>query len=548
MMRAKACSIAVLIVLFLVLQYYSLSQLSSQASSTIRVSADYATIQEAINAANDGDTVFVAASTYYEHVVVNKSISLIGENRGTTIVNGTGSTYVVSVTVDDVVVNGFTVQNGSMSGILLSNCSNCRVENNIATLNMESGIRLENTSASLVSNNEIFNNGYVIPGLATGLGIFLGLSYNNTICSNHVYDNFFCGIYLGDSDSNFVCDNDMTAQHLSTEPYGIDIVASCNNVVHMNTVSNNSHGIWVWCSSWNTISNNNVSDNGVDEQYGDGIEINRSTNNTVVANHVQNNTKGIVIKDEASNNTVACNTIVSNGRGVYTHYSNSSILCKNNFINNKVHVSVGGAFPGDDYPDVNVWDNGAEGNYWSNFTGEDVNLDGIIDTPYILDIRNRDNFPLVEPWSETRTQTANWDGTDYNITTSCNSTIAAFSFSQPDKQVSFNLTGSTNTTSACNVTIPLNFMWGNFSFLINDVPQPFAIYQNATHTSIYFLVSHHSTSQIKIISTGIVPEFDPVISLLFLLATTAFLLIKRRWKNKPCLNPCAFDTGLAYFS
>jgi parallel beta-helix repeat protein len=528
MMRAKVGSVAVVIFLFLMLQYCSLNQLSSQASSVIRVPADYATIQEAINAANDEDTVFVATGTYYEHVVVNKSISLIGENRGTTIVNGTGSAYVVSVTVDDVVVNGFTVENGSMSGILLSNCSNCRVENNIATLNVESGIRLENTSASLVSNNEIFNNGYVIPGLGTGLGIFLGLSCKNTICSNHVYDNFFCGICLGESDANLLYDNNVTNQELAKEPQGIDIVASRNNVVHMNTVSNNSHGIFVWCSSWNMISNNNVSDNGINEDYDYGIEINRSTNNTVVGNHVLNNTRGISVEDEAPSNVVAYNTISKNGVGAHTHYSNDSVFYKNNFIENKIQASVG-----DFYPDVNAWDNGAEGNYWSNFTGTDANLDGIIDAPYILDIRNRDDFPLVEPWSETRTHTTNWDGTAYNIATSCNSTIAAFSFSQPDKQIGFNLTGPTNTTSSCNVTIPLSFMWGNFSVLINDVPQPFAIYQNATHTSIYFLVSYHSTSQIKITSTGIVPEFDPLISLLLLLATTAFLLIiKRRGKGR----------------
>mgnify|MGYP001039313996 CR=1 FL=1 len=50
--------------------------------------ADFPTIQEAINAANDGDTIFVHGGIYYENIVVNKSVSLIGENRSTTIIDG----------------------------------------------------------------------------------------------------------------------------------------------------------------------------------------------------------------------------------------------------------------------------------------------------------------------------------------------------------------------------------------------------------------------------------------------------------------------------
>src|SRR4030042_7035615 len=49
--------------------------------------ADFSTIQEAINAADDGDTVFVRNGTYYEHIVINKTISLIGENPEDTIID-----------------------------------------------------------------------------------------------------------------------------------------------------------------------------------------------------------------------------------------------------------------------------------------------------------------------------------------------------------------------------------------------------------------------------------------------------------------------------
>jgi len=548
--RTKAYSVAVFLVLLLAVQLGLPCQMSTRASAIVTVPDDCPTIQEGINRAYDGDTVFVSAGTYYEHIVVNKSISLIGENRDTTIVDGNGSAFVISIKVDNVAVSGFTAQNGSMSGIFLSNCSDCRIENNIVTLNVDSGIRLDNSSANLICNNEIFNNGYFIPSWATGLGIFLGWwSCNNIISSNHVYDNMVAGISLDGSYANLLCDNNVTNQHAPTTPYGIMVFSSRGNVVQTNAVSNNSKGIWVWCSSWNTISNNNVSNNGIDEEHGYGIEINRSTNDTVVGNHVLNNTQGIAIKDEASNNTVAYNTIERNGRGAYTHYSNSSIFYKNNFINNRVQASAGGAFPGDDYPDVNAWDNGAEGNYWSGFTGPDADLDGIIDAPYVLDVRNRDNFPLAEPWSETRTHTAAWDGTVYAVTTWCNSTVAGFSFSQPNKHLSFNVTGPANSTGVCNVTVPLSLMWGYFSILIDNVPQAYAIYQNATHTSIYFTVLFQCTRRVRVLSTGVVPE-NPLLALIsvFVALSAVLICLKRthaqRHKRNLRVIQCAKIQGI----
>ena len=58
----------------------------------------YATIQEAINAASEGDTIFVKAGTYYENVIINKKVSLVGEDRGTTIIDGSGNGNVVCMT------------------------------------------------------------------------------------------------------------------------------------------------------------------------------------------------------------------------------------------------------------------------------------------------------------------------------------------------------------------------------------------------------------------------------------------------------------------
>jgi len=72
--------------------------------------ADFRTIQEAINAASQGDTIYVYNGTYYEQVVVNKSVSLIGENKYTTIIDGNYTGNAIEVTASNVNVTGFTMQ------------------------------------------------------------------------------------------------------------------------------------------------------------------------------------------------------------------------------------------------------------------------------------------------------------------------------------------------------------------------------------------------------------------------------------------------------
>ena len=79
--------------------------------TTIIVPDDYPTIQEAINNANNGDTIFVRAGTYYENLVLDKSVILSGENRETTIIDAGGIGTVVSLTTNYITVSGFTFTN-----------------------------------------------------------------------------------------------------------------------------------------------------------------------------------------------------------------------------------------------------------------------------------------------------------------------------------------------------------------------------------------------------------------------------------------------------
>ena len=73
----------------------------------------YSKIQDAVDDASDGDTVFVYddSSPYIENIIINKTINLIGENRDTTVIDGNGSGDVIHLDIDGVYISGFTLQN-----------------------------------------------------------------------------------------------------------------------------------------------------------------------------------------------------------------------------------------------------------------------------------------------------------------------------------------------------------------------------------------------------------------------------------------------------
>jgi hypothetical protein len=90
------------------------------------------------------------------------------------------------------------------------------------------------------------------------------------------------------------------------------------------------------------------------------------------------------------------NNLANNGIGIAFYSVSNNSICHNNFINNTAHVLP-------EQPNSNVWDNGCEGNFWSNYNGEDLDNDGVGDTFLLWE--GVDDYPLVNMY---------WNPSDIN--------------------------------------------------------------------------------------------------------------------------------------
>jgi len=212
----------------------------------------------------------------------------------------------------------------------------------------------------------------IVNSVINGDGVFFLASYNSTFANNTL--NNGRGLDCT-GDGNVVANNTMNSgRGIACRGNGNIIsgnhLANCNYTFVPNNPS--PYGIGVQGSNNTVVGNYIVGTNGT------GINLSTSFNNTIVGNQIEDNKVGVLTE-----------AILTQGS------AHDNIIYYNNFINNTENVYneviAGGPAA------VSIWDNGAVGNYWSDYNGADTDGNGIGDTPYVIDESNQDRYPLMTP-------------------------------------------------------------------------------------------------------------------------------------------------------
>jgi parallel beta-helix repeat protein len=207
---------------------------------------NYTKIQDAIDNASDWDTVFVYNGTYFENVEINKNISLIGEDKDITIIDGYRNGNAVNITNEYVTIKGFTIQKSKylFAGIELGSHYNTILNNNIN--NNTYGILCDNSYHNTIQFNNLDYNDFF--GIKLGWGRYNNISYNNITKNER-------GIRLMDNSEFNVISNNFISR---TENSGISFWDSSYNTISDNIFYKNGQGIYLYHSSGNIIFKNNI--------------------------------------------------------------------------------------------------------------------------------------------------------------------------------------------------------------------------------------------------------------------------------------------------
>ena len=325
------------------------------------------TIQQGVAAAQDRDTLLIREGVYHEfNILIDKPLTLLGANYP--VVDGQEKGEIFRIVSDGVRILGLAIVNVGVSytsdhaAIRVVRSKDFQIVNNRFE-NLFFGIFLEKSSHGLVKGNQIM--GIARDEYNSGNGIHLWYSKNIDITNNRI-EGVRDGIYLEFADTIRIQGN----QSRKNLRYGLHFMFSNDNDYTDNLFENNGAGVAVMFSKRIRMTGNRFRKNWGPAAY--GMLLKEINDAEITGNLFEENTVGINI--EGSNRIkYERNDFVSNGwaiRVLGACYENS--FRRNNFLYNSFDLSY----------NSNVNDNSFEGNHWSNYSGYDLDRDGVGDVPH----------------------------------------------------------------------------------------------------------------------------------------------------------------------
>jgi len=430
--------------------------------------ANQKSLQELIDEAPAGSVIYIPSGVYVEHLVVNKSITIVGENPTNTVISGGNVGELIRVSADNVSIYNLTLSEAEQA-IGFYKVRNCEV--------------IGNTIRNI-------------------------LKYPGT------------GIYAYNCENIVIGGNRFESVHVDN----IIFEQTRNSVVKENTFIANkrlSQPILLYNSSGNLIESNLVL--GLEDVENEGgIGILYSNDNVIQYNTVlYNDWAGISLR--YSNSCIIRGNTIAGHRwyGMKMSYCRNNVIYWNNFLLNYRHVYVQGC-------ENLSWSLGKFGNFWDNYVGEDHNMDGIGDRPNQIDNENFDSYPLMGKFYYFKIIDSNI--VENEIFLFSNSTVEGLFTLKTNEQASIilSVTGHEDTSGFCLVMFSNDIMEPPYNVKLNESsPIVLLDYSNSTHALLY-IAYHHKIGGDSII---IIPEIKLETFVLVIICASIILRFTRPFQS-----------------
>ena len=336
---------------------------------TINVSIDgpISSIQKAIDQSSPYDTILVHEGTYIEYnIQITKPLYIIGQDQP--VIDGDHQAEIITIMSDSVLFRGFQVQNVGFSftkdwaGIKVDNKDYSIIEDNVL-LDTYFGIYLKKSNHIILRNNRLKSKAE--NEVNSGNGIHLWYCEDILIENNQITGHRD-GIYFEFVESSRIINN-VSEGNIR---YGLHFMFSNHDDYIGNVFKNNGTGVAVMFSNHINMKNNHFIDNWGATNY--GLLFKEIYDGELSGNIFQNNTIGI-FADGSNRIKILNNEFRGNGwaMNIFSSCMDNEIAY-NNFISNTFDLTTNGKRNNNDFHD----------NFWDQYTGYDLNRDGIGDVPH----------------------------------------------------------------------------------------------------------------------------------------------------------------------